>query len=66
MYSQFPLSSIAEEQKGKLYQFRLGLSETSLNHTVIPYGFMDFISDIAGVAELLMFIFGLFMWPLSA
>jgi|TARA_B110000285_G_scaffold207606_1_gene247106 hypothetical protein len=26
---------------------------------------MDFISDIAGVAELLIFIFGLFMWPLS-
>lgn len=27
---------------------------------------MDFISDIAGVAELLMFFFGLLMWPLSA
>lgn len=41
------------------------MSTKSNVYSIISYGILDLISDIAGVAELLGFIFGLMLFPLS-
>ena len=36
-----------------------------MEYTHIKYGFGDFLSDIGGVSELIIFCFGIFLYPLS-
>lgn len=64
---QLPLKKMSADDnlKSLLYSFKLTLSPQTNIFKIQRYAILDFISDIAGVAELIGFIFGLFLYPLS-
>jgi hypothetical protein len=54
-----------EEEKGAIYGLSLKLDSQTTEYTHIKYGFADFLSGVGGVTELIIFLFGIFLYPLS-
>jgi len=54
-----------DDSNPKIYSVSFAIDETSLVHQTVRYTWADFISDIGGVLELMIFLFGLLMYPIS-
>ena len=52
-------------EKSLLMAAQISLDDNIEIHSWITYNFFDFISDVAGVTELLISIFGILLFPLT-
>ena len=52
-------------EKEVIFQSQLSLSEKVYTHKRTVYGFLDLLGDIGGIADLLILMFGIFIFPYS-
>jgi len=57
--------SKSNEEGITIYGLSMALGQTMFIHHHITYGPADFLSDIGGVAEVLIFLVGFCIYPLS-
>ena len=48
-----------------LYNIVLLLDQTGVAHTRVRYGLFDLLGDLGGVTEVIMLLFGYFLYPIS-
>ena len=60
-----PLYKINEADKDLLAQTRVVLSSETLEHNREIYNLLDLLGDLGGVKEVIMIVFGFFLFPIS-
>jgi hypothetical protein len=53
-------------EEGVIYGHKISLDTMSKEYHHIKYRLGDFMSDIGGVSELIIFLFGIFLYPLTS
>ena len=48
-----------------MYNIVLILGQTGIAHKRVRYGIFDLLGDLGGVLEVIMIIFGIFLYPVS-
>ena len=61
-----PISYRLPGEEGVIYGHKISLDTISKEYHHISYNFGDFLSDVGGVLELLIFLFGIFLHPFSS
>ena len=61
-----PISHRLPGEEGVLFGHQITLNTMSEEYHHISYRLGDFMSDIGGVLELLIFLFGIFLYPFSS
>lgn len=60
-----PLHKIRKNMPDLLYMSRVWLMNESVLHARKIYGFIDLLGDLGGVTEVIMLVFGFFLFPVS-